>query len=89
MIRIGILGDIGSGKTYVAKSFGYPVFNADAEVGNLYHKDRKIFNKLKKVLPKYIYSFPINKKEVSDAILANKSNLKKIIKIIHLEIRRL
>ena len=88
MIRIGILGDIGSGKTYVAKSFGYPVFNADAEVGNLYHKDRKIFNKLKKVLPKYIYSFPINKKEVSDAILANKSNLKKIIKIIHLEIRK-
>ena len=35
MIRIGILGDIGSGKTYVAKSFGYPVFNADYEVGEL------------------------------------------------------
>ena len=28
MIRIGILGDIGSGKSFVAKSFGYPVFNA-------------------------------------------------------------
>ncbi len=26
MIRIGILGDIGSGKSFVAKSFGYPVF---------------------------------------------------------------
>ena len=48
MIRIGILGDIGSGKSYVAKNFGYPVFNADAEVGKLYKKDRKIFNKLKK-----------------------------------------
>ena len=34
MIRIGILGDIGSGKSFVAKSFGYPVFNADNEVGN-------------------------------------------------------
>ena len=33
MIRIGILGEIGSGKTHVAKSFGYPVFNADKEVG--------------------------------------------------------
>ena len=32
MIRIGILGDIGSGKSYVAKEFGYPVFNADIEV---------------------------------------------------------
>ena len=38
MIRIGILGDIGSGKSYVAKSFGYPVFNADLEVGKLYKK---------------------------------------------------
>jgi dephospho-CoA kinase len=88
MIRIGILGDIGSGKSYVAKNFGYPVFNADFEVGKLYKKNRKIFNKLKKVLPKYIYSFPINKNEISNAILVNKSNLKKIIKIVHLEIRK-
>ncbi|WP_415320825.1 dephospho-CoA kinase [Candidatus Pelagibacter sp. Uisw_092] len=88
MIRIGILGDIGSGKSYVAKSFGFPVFNADVEVGKLYKKDKKIFNKLKKTLPKYIYSFPIRKYEISKAILANKSNLKKIVKIIHLEIRK-
>ena len=88
MIRIGILGDIGSGKSYVAKNFGYPVFNADNEVSRLYKKNRKIFNKLKKVLPKYIYSFPIKKNEISNAILAKKSNLKKIIKIIHLEIRK-
>ena len=88
MIRIGILGDIGSGKSYVAKNFGYPVFNADVEVGKLYKKNRKIFNKLKKVLPKYIYSFPINKNEISNAILANKSNIKKIIKIVHLEVRK-
>ena len=88
MIKIGILGDIGSGKSYIAKKFGYPVFNADTEVGKLYKKNRKIFNKLKKVLPKYIHLFPINKKEICDAILANKSNLKKIVKIVHLEIRK-
>ena len=61
MIRIGILGDIGSGKSYVASKFGYPVFNADHEVSILYKKDEKIFKKLKKKLPKYITSFPINK----------------------------
>ena len=88
MIRIGILGDIGSGKSYVAKNFGYPVFNADVEVGKIYNKDRKIFNKLKNVLPEYIYTFPINKNEISDAILANNSNLRKIISIVHLEIRK-
>ena len=61
MIKIGILGDIGSGKSYVAKNFGYQVFDADFEVGKLYKKDKKIFNKLKKVLPKYISSFPVDK----------------------------
>ena len=88
MIKIGILGDIGSGKSYVAKNFGYPSFNADVEVGKLYKKDKKIFNKLKKILPKYIHSFPINKNEISNAILANKFNLKKIVTIVHSEIRK-
>ena len=88
MIRLGILGDIGSGKSYVAQNFGYPVFNADIEVGKLYKNDKKIFNKLKETLPKYIHTFPINKGEISKAILANKSNLKKIIMIVHFEIRK-
>ncbi len=88
MIKIGILGDIGSGKSYIAKNFGYPVFNADNEVSSLYKKNKKIFIKLKKVLPKYIHSYPINKSEISDAILANSFNLKKIIKIVHLEVQK-
>ena len=41
MIRIAVLGDIGSGKSHVAKQFGYPVFNADTEVAKLYKKNRK------------------------------------------------
>ena len=88
MIRIGILGDIGSGKSYVSKIFGYPVFNADEEVARLYKKDKKIFFKLKKKLPRFIHKFPIEKNEISKAILSNKVNLKKIIKIIHIEIRK-
>ncbi len=87
MKRIGILGDIGSGKSYVAKNFGYPVFNADYEVSKLYKKNRKIYAKLKRILPEYIYEFPVDKKKLSKAILANNSNLKKIIKIVHKEIR--
>ena len=43
MIKIGILGDIGSGKSFVAKKFGYPVFNADKEVSKLYLKRKKDF----------------------------------------------
>ena len=87
MIRIAVLGDIGSGKSYAAKQFGYPVFNADAEVARLYKKSRKCYNKLKKVLPAYIVSFPIKKNEISKAIIASRHNLKKIVKIIHPEVR--
>ena len=88
MIRIGILGSIGSGKSHVARNFGYPVFDADLEVSKLYKNNKKVFFKLKKKLSKYIFSFPINKNEISKAILANKSNLKKIISIVHLEVRK-
>ena len=88
MIRIGILGDIGSGKSYVARNFGYPVFNADYEVAQLYQRNKKIFTRLKKILPKYFHSFPIKKREISNAILTNKNNLKKIVKIVHIEVRK-
>ena len=88
MIRIGIIGDIGSGKTFVANNCGYPVFNADQEVSKLYKNDKKIYKKLKKKLPKHISSFPLKKSEIIKAVLSNKINLKKIITVVHLEIRK-
>ena len=87
MIRIAVLGDIGSGKSYVAKQFGYPVFSADAEVVKLYRKSRKCYSKLKKTLPNYITSFPVKKSELLKAIMVNRYNLKKIVRIIHPEVR--
>ena len=86
MIRIAILGDIGSGKSHVAKLFGWPVFNADLEVAKLYKKNRKCYKKLKKKLPNYITTFPVKKKELLKAIIDKKQNLKKIVKVIHPEV---
>ena len=77
MIRIAVIGDIGSGKSYIARLFGYPVFNADDEVLKLYRKSRKCYNELKKALPKFIISFPINKNELTKAIINSNYNLKK------------
>ena len=71
MIKIGIVGDIGSGKSYVAKVFGYPVFNADYEVSKLYKKDIKVFRKIKKVLPKFFSVFPVKTKLSPSIILPN------------------
>ena len=87
MIRIGIVGAIGSGKSYVARQFGYPVFNADYEVGKIYKENKKCFKRLKKILPKYIFSFPVRINELSKAIIENKNNIKKINKVIHPEVR--
>ena len=87
MIRICVVGDIGSGKSYVSKKFGFPVFNADAEVNKIYRKNKKCFEKLKKELPKHIISFPVKKKEISQAIIESKNNIYKIIKIVHPEVR--
>ena len=88
MIRVGLIGEIGSGKSFIAKQFGYPVFNADKEVSQIYKHNKICFYKLRNKLPKYIKSYPINKIEISKAILANKKNLKLVIKIVHPLVRK-
>ena len=87
MIRIAVVGDIGSGKSHLAKLFGPPVFCADDEVDKLYKKSKKCYRKLKKQLPKYKISFPIKKNIIAKAIMNNNYNLNKIVKIIHPEIK--
>ena len=57
MIKIGILGDIGSGKSFVAKQFGYPVFNADEEVIDIYRNDKSCYKKIKKKLTELMLLF--------------------------------
>ena len=48
MIRVGIIGGIGSGKSFISKLFRYPVFNADDEVKYIYKNNKECFKKLKK-----------------------------------------
>ena len=88
MIRIAVVGDIGSGKSYIANLFGYPVFNADLEVAEIYKTNKNCFRRLKKDLPKYFSAFPANKIQIINAIENSEKNLKKITKIIHPEIRK-
>ena len=72
MIRIGIIGSIGSGKSFISMLFGHPVFNADYEVKLIYKKNKKCFNKLRRKLPKFIKTFPIRKREIISAVSSNK-----------------
>jgi len=83
MIKIGVIGDIGSGKSFVSKLLNYPVFDADKEVIKIYKKDKSCYKKLRKKLPKYVFSFPIKKKELGNAIINNFKNIREISNIVH------
>jgi len=88
MIKISLVGDIGSGKTYISKLFNVNCFCADLEVKKIYRNNRKCFFVLKKKFPKFIKSFPVKKKELSDIIRNNISDLKKIGLIVHPFVRK-
>ena len=88
MIRIAVVGEIGSGKTYIARLFGLPVFNADNEVADIYKKNKTAYRKLRLKLPKDILTFPIKKNQIGEAIKKNPNNIKIITKIIHPIVRK-
>ena len=88
MIKISLVGDIGSGKTFVSKLFRAPCFFADVEVKRLYRSNRQCFIKLKKKFPQFIKTFPIKKNELSNTIKNKSSNLKSIGFIVHPFIRK-
>tara|TARA_Y100000768_G_scaffold384159_1_gene367653 strand:- start:2162 stop:2749 length:588 start_codon:yes stop_codon:yes gene_type:complete len=88
MIRIGIIGGIGSGKSFISKLFKSPVFNADREVDILYKNSLECYTKLSKKLPGFVKSFPVLKSQLIKAIDHDKKNLKKISSIVHPLVRK-
>ena len=50
MIRVGVIGGIGSGKSFISKLFKSPVFDADKEVNALYKNSLDCYKKLNKKL---------------------------------------
>lgn len=88
MIKIGITGIIGSGKSKVSKIFeiiDIPVYYADNEAKKLIIKDQKIISKLKNRYGENIYTKDgaLNKKLLSEIIFKNKSEREFVNKIVH------
>ena len=88
MIRVALVGDIGSGKTFLSKLFRYPVFNADLVVSNLYKKDKSLFRKVKKNFPDKVSKFPLKKEELLKIVFQKQKNLNVLSKIIHPIVRK-
>ena len=49
MIRLALVGEMGSGKSFISNLFNYPVFSAVLEVEDIYKKNKNCFLKIKKL----------------------------------------
>lgn len=92
MIKIGITGGIGSGKSYIAdliKKQGLPVFNCDDAAKYIMANDDEIKARLKELIGEEIYTDGgnLNKQMMSDFIYLNEDNRKKINEIVHPAVR--
>ena len=91
MIKVGVTGGIGSGKTLVCEIFGHlgiPVFNADIEAKNIYSIDQDVIDQLKQLFGQDIYHKGKLKKDVLANIIFNDSKaLDKVNSIIHPKVR--
>ncbi len=87
MIKVGLTGGIGSGKTFVANIFfslGIPVFNADIEAKKLYDTDNNLLLQLRKHFGNNIFdNNTLNKKKLAAIVFANHQALATLNSLVH------
>jgi dephospho-CoA kinase len=87
MLRIGITGGIGSGKSYICKAFehlGIPVFYADDEVKKMYDDTPEVHAQLIAAFGENIYSNEnLNKKQLAQKVFSDSSALQTLNAIAH------
>ena len=91
MVRVGILGSIGSGKSFVANIFrelGFNIFSADNEVANIYNNNKIVNKKISKFFKLKLYKGKINKQELRDSLKKNLNKFRFLNKILHPMVRK-
>ena len=91
MIKVGILGGVGSGKSFVAnifKDLRFNIFSADQVVSQIYERNKNINKKISKFFKLKLYQGRINKNELRDSLKKNPKNFKYLNKIIHPIVRK-
>jgi len=88
MLKIGITGGIGSGKTTCCRIFealDIPVYYADEGAKRLMYKNKKLKSEIKKILGEeaYFNNGKMNKAYIGDKIFNDKSLLKKVNNLVH------
>ncbi|MGF7075362.1 dephospho-CoA kinase [Mucilaginibacter sp. 3215] len=88
MLKIGLTGNIGSGKTTVAQVFellGIPVFYADDEAKKVMVADRLLIEGIKQTFGPQAYfdDGSLNRKYISGIVFNNKAELEKLNALVH------
>jgi dephospho-CoA kinase len=91
MVRVGILGSVGSGKSFVANIFrelGFNIFSADNEVANIYKNNKIVNKKVSKFFKLKLYKGKINKQQLRDSLKKNPNKFRFLNNIIHPIVRK-
>lgn len=92
MIRIGLTGGIGSGKSTVGKLlnvYGFPVYIADEESKRLTDSSPVIREKLNNTFSENLYSHGhLDKKRLAELIFSDTTKLQLVNNIIHPEVNK-
>jgi len=91
MVRVGILGSIGSGKSFVAnifEKFGFDIFSADAEVAKIYKNNKVVNKKISKFFKLKLYKDRINREQLRDFIKKYPKKFKFLNQTIHPLVRK-
>ncbi len=91
-LKVAITGGIGSGKTFVGeifKVFNIPVYNADKEAKRLMNHDKRLKDKIKKLLGNSSYhrNGRLNRAYVASHIFKDKKLLNRMNAIVHPAVR--
>lgn len=87
MIKIGLTGGIGSGKTTVAtvfNSFGIPIYNSDVRAKHIMNTDVELVNDIKQLLGQHAYKEgEINRPYISKKVFSTPSLLQQLNNLVH------
>lgn len=90
MIKVGLTGGIGSGKTLVGEIFshlGIPVFNADYEAKIILNNDQELKHQIENIFGKIYVNSEIDRKKLASVIFNDKEALKTVNSLIHPKVR--
>jgi len=87
MLKVGLTGGIGSGKTFVAAIFahlGIPIFSSDIEAKSLYDTDTRLLRQLRSIFGERIFiENTLNKKALAAIVFSDSSALSMLNAFVH------